>query len=744
VLYPLHGSVRLSARGRLMLAVQAAFFGATWVAAMGPAVAQEAGTAILAPVTVMGNGSAFDPTVGYVATETVTATKTDTPIIEIPQSISVITQDQIREQGATSLNQVLRYTSGVAPETRGSAATRLDQFTVRGFQATTFLDGLRVFGSRDALPQVDAYRLERVDVLKGPSSVMFGQGGPGGLVNQVSKRPLSERLREVELQVGNFDYRRANFDFSGPLDQSGSLLYRLTGSGYMSDGQIDHVKERRYFIAPAVTWRNADTRITLLANLQRDPHMGSYGGVPALRTVMKAPDGRQLKPSFYDGDKGFEKSDRRHASIGYQAEHRFNDTLTVRSNARYLHAEGIYRSVYSIQGNTATGYLDPGMTLLNRSKYGTNVEMDTFSIDNHAQANFRTGLLAHTVLAGFDFSHQDSDTRGSLATAAPPLNVFNPDYRQDIGDLTWYSQANQRQYQTGVYLQDQVKIDRLSILMGGRYDWSRTVGETTLLANNAQSSSASRAEAFTWRGGLIYNFDNGIAPYFSYSESFEPQSGTDRSGSPFDPLQGQQYEVGVKYQPVGTNALFTAAVFDIRRKNLLTPIPDCQGANCQEQTGEVKTQGLELEARAEPLKGLSLIGNYSYIDNVYTKDNATANRPSLEGKSVYGVPVHQASAWGRYQLQSGPLAGVGLAAGVRYLGTSQGGSQNNFRVPAVTLVDAAIDYDMGRANAALKGMNVALNVSNLFDKTYVASCFSDVSCWYGYQRSIKASLRYRW
>src|SRR5690606_15792705 len=205
-----------------------------------------------------------------------------------------------------TLNQVLRYTSGIAPETRGATATRLDQFTVRGFSATTFLDGLRIFGSRDALPQIDAYRLQQVDVLKGPSSVMFGQGGPGGIVNQVSKRPTADARREVELQVGNFDYRRANFDFSGPTDESGRFLYRLVGSGYLSDGQIDETKERRYFISPSFTWQpSKHTRLTLLANLQRDPDMGSYGSLPRVRTLLDAPDGYRLGAAFYDGDAGF-------------------------------------------------------------------------------------------------------------------------------------------------------------------------------------------------------------------------------------------------------------------------------------------------------------------------------------------------------------------------------------------------------------------------------------------------------
>ncbi|WP_233208325.1 TonB-dependent siderophore receptor [Pollutimonas subterranea] len=706
---------------------------------MAPSVfAQEATEATqLAPVTVVGSSG---EAIGYVAEQTSTATKTDTPLIEVPQSISVITEDQMREQGAQTLNQVLRYTSGIAPETRGATASRLDQFTVRGFSATTLLDGLRVFGSRDALPQVDAYRLQQVDVLKGPSSVMFGQGGPGGVVNQISKRPTSDARNEVELQVGNFDYRRANFDFSGPVDESGQFLYRLTGSGYMSDGQLNETEERRYFISPSFTWQpSSDTRLTLLANLQRDPDMGSYGSLPRVRTLVDAPDGYRLPPDFYDGDAGFETSDRRNHSIGYDFEHRFNDAFTVRSNARYLHAEGVYRSVYS------NGYV-PGSNyrLLTRSKGGTDVSMDTYVIDNHLQGKFVSGALEHTVVAGVDFAHLDSDTLASSFDATLPLDVFNPNYHQNIGQLNWISDTNQRQYQTGVYLQDQIKIDRRSVLLGGRYDWSRTVTNGTNLTSSAATSSATRAEAFTGRVGVIYNFDNGIAPYISYAESFEPQSGTDANNKPFDPLEGEQCEIGVKYQPPGTNALYSMAAFDTRRKNMLTTIPGCVGSRCQEQTGELRTQGLELEARSELARGLSVIANYSYIANEYTKDNATATRPSLEGTTPYGIPKHQASVWARYQLQSGPLAGLGMAAGARYLGSSSGGTNDAFKVPAATLVDAAIDYDLGRASASLKGMSVALNVNNLFDKEYVASCYSEEWCWYGYQRSIRASLRYRW
>lgn len=213
-------SLRVSSR--VLPAARSAAYVLLTTAATFAALAQDA-VPVLNTVTIQGGGSAFDPTVGYLAQETVTATKTDTPVVEITQSISTVTQDQIRETGATTLNQALRYTSGVKPESRGPVATPVDQFTVRGFGASSLLDGLRVFGSRDALPQVDSYRLERIDVLKGPSSVMFGQGGPGGIVNQISKRPLTERLNEVEVQAGKFDYRRTNVDFSGPLDENKTL-----------------------------------------------------------------------------------------------------------------------------------------------------------------------------------------------------------------------------------------------------------------------------------------------------------------------------------------------------------------------------------------------------------------------------------------------------------------------------------------------------------------------------------------
>ncbi|AMD45965.1 TonB-dependent siderophore receptor [Bordetella holmesii] len=706
-----------------------------------------AGAQTLAPIAVTGLGGSTTQTFGYVAKASQSATKTDTPLIETPQSISVITRDQMTEQGAQSLNQVLRYTAGVATETRGATATRLDQFTVRGFSASTYLDGMRVFGGRDALPQVDAYRLERVDVLKGPSSVMYGQGGPGGVVNQVSKRPMDERYNEVEVQAGNYHLRRLNMDFSGPIDDDATLLYRLNGSAYDTNGQISHTKEQRYFIAPAFTWRpNADTSLTVLTHFQHDPDMGSYGAAPPMRTVMSAPDGRKLSARYYDGDADFEKSDRKSYSLGYIFEHRFNDTFKASQSLRFQHSEGVYRSVYGASSRYF-GYTGPDYLYQQRASIATDVDVDAFTIDNNLQANLHTGPLSHTILLGFDYQHIHTDTLAGYGSA-PPQNVFNPNYHMNIAVPAFSSDQTQRQLQTGLYAQDQIKWDRLSLLLGGRYDWARTHTGTDNLATSRHSSSSLAAEAFTGRAGLIYNFDNGLAPYASYSESFEPQSGTGWNNQAFKPIEGKQYEVGLKYQPVGSNALVTVAAFDIRRDNMLTTDPDpahmCGSGRCQIQAGQVRTKGFELEAKAEVLRGLSVTAAYTYLDNKYEKANADTAGLNLKGHRPAGVPAHQASVWTRYQLQDGPLAGLGLGAGVRYLGSSWGNDNNTYKVPSTTLVDLMLDYDLGRMTASLKGMQVALNVSNLFNKEYIATCSGDAWCWFGYQRSIKASLRYRW
>lgn len=734
---------------------------ATALALAGPgqAGAQEvaAGTVVLPEVRVQAaTERGHSPVPGFVAGVSASGTKTDTPIIETPQSISVVTADEIQARNARNINQALRYTVGAVPETRGSAAVRLDQLTIRGYSPAQFLDGMRLAGGRDANPSLDAYRLERLEVLRGPASVLYGQSPPGGILNAVSKRPTQERIREVLLEAGTRSRYRAAGDISGQLDDNGQWLGRLTGSYSEGDGELDETRERRYFISPALTWRpTTDTTITLLGHYQRDPESGSYGGVPAWGSVLVTPAGR-VGTRFYDGDPNFERSNREHYMIGYQAEHRFNETFTVRQNARYLHTQGEYRSLY---GSAVT----PDYRRVLRSVYGTDTDVDVFTIDNQLQAKFETGPVAHTVLAGLDYYRvlQDTYTGQNVFGAASARSIrtqdlFNPVYANQ--NTVWpgfSSYASQRTNQLGTYLQDQLRIGKLVLLAGGRLDWSDSTTENRSVATGRLTSTSRQTDhAFTGRAGAVYLFDSGFAPYVSYSESFEPQSGTDRFGAGFDPTTGRQYEVGLRYQPPGTNLSLSAAVFDLVRQNVLSTDP--VNPNFSTQSGETRSRGLELEAKATLAEGLSLTAAYAYLDVEYSRSNNTtrvdlgispapAAGPaiSLEGKTPAAIPRHSGSAWLDYTAPEGRLAGLGLGAGVRYLGATWADPANTLRVDSATLFDAAIRYDLGQLGQNFQGMQLSANINNVADTRYVASCLSYAWCWYGYGRTVTASLRYR-
>lgn len=686
------------------------------------------GAAVLPPLTIEGQGgnleTATGPVDGYVATRATAGSKTDTPLIETPQSISVIPRDQIADQNAQSLNQVLRYTAGVTPETRGAVATRYDMFTIRGFDAQRFWNGLKQQGLYYIEPQLDPYLMERVEVLKGPSSTLYGQAPAGGIANQVSKRPGETALNEVGIEAGSNAHYRLTGDFAGKIDPEGKLLYRLTGVGLTEDGQINMTENERIAIAPSVTWlADDDTSLTLLGLVQSDPKGNSYGGIPPQGTVLPNPFGT-IPVDFYDGDPNYEKMVRQQQALGYEFDKRFSDVWSFRSNGRVHHTKMAYDSIY------ADGMRADNINL-KRGTASSRESLMTYALDNQVETRFGTGPVNHTLVTGFDYQHLN----GSYATgfgSAPDLNVFNPVYYQAI-TAPARSRKESRAEQVGVYTQDQMRFGGGFILtLGLRHDNSQidTTDETGKVVKQDDS-------AWTGKAGLMYNFASGMAPYVSYSEAFTPQGGTTFGGEPFKPEDAKQYEVGLKYQPPGTRSLYTAAVFDLTRTNVKSADP--AHAFYSLQTGEVKSRGLELEARFGVTDQLDLIGAYTLLDTELTKD--TEN----QGKRIAAVPEHQASAWAVYRMPSGtPYKGLSLGAGVRYTGETVNTS-NKISVSPVTLVDAMISYDLGALSNNYTGMEVTLNVKNLFDTTYVASCYYGESwCAYGYERTITAGLRYRW
>ncbi|WP_183437294.1 TonB-dependent siderophore receptor [Methylobacterium sp. R2-1] len=711
-----------------------------------------------------GPGGASGPVPGYVASRSTVGTKTDTPILETAQSISVISREQIQDQNALTINQALRYTPSVTTEQRGGAgSTRLEQFSIRGFTAPLFLDGLSLPGSRDAFPTVDPYRLERVDVIKGPASVLYGQSGPGGIVNLVSKVPQFVRHGEIFVQGGGFNEVRGGFDVGGPVgDGSGGVAdqfaYRVIGLGWKGDGPAVTTEVERFFINPSLTWRpDADTQLTIIGNYQRDPFSGFYGGFPAIGTVFPRNFGNgtvgRLPVDFYDGDRNIERSDRNQASISYLFDHRINEHLRFHSAGRYLRSEGDYRSVYGAF-NTVTASSGP---ILGRSQGGTQVGIDAWTMDNNFVANFDTGPVAHTALLGVD--HRTFRTR-TLATPfprAPDLNVLFPNYEMNINFPAFSTEAAITAEQTGVYFQDQIKFDRLVLTLGGRYDIARQSGPTRTLATGALAIQNAPADAFTGRASLLYLFDNGVAPYVSYSEAFEPITGGRIFDPTFgtvgripDPISSNQYEAGIKYQPPGTDILLTAAAFDIRRSNATQPDPTPNRQGFVVQTGEVGVQGIEFEARVNVSENLNLIGGFSILDTrnvsdiTNTTNELTGQPVPLVGRRPVLVPDSTASLFVDYRFAEGPLLGLGIGGGVRYLGPSWGDPANTFKVPASVLVDALLTYDLKHLDATLQGFQLQVNAQNLLDDRYVTGCFSYQTCFYGLPRTVYGALRYRW
>jgi iron complex outermembrane receptor protein len=680
----------------------------------------------LAPIQVEGESqveTATGPVEGYVAERARSATKTDTPLIETPQSVSVISAQQIQDQQARDLRSVLRYVGGAVPELRGNVASRYDQIKLRGFDPDQYLDGLRLPTYYYSLPKVDPYLLERVEVIKGPASVLYGRTPPGGVINLVSKRPTEDQVNEVYLEGGNDSRAEMGFDIGGQLDEDGNALYRVVATGSQRNGPQETVQTKNFSIAPSLRLRLSEvTELTLLAKYRSDPEAGSYGALPYQGTVDPLANGSKLPRDFYDGDNSFENFDRKQTMLGYEFSHWFNDDLQFRQNFRFDDSEIDYRSVYG------TGLID--QDTLGRGTAASRENMQSLAVDNQLLGYVDTGPVSHTLLIGFDHQNTDAD-RATGFGPAPPLQLVGGDHSQTIVDPD-RTRYDFDQDQTGFYAQDQAKIGRLTMLAGGRYDSIQTSQTTSFGASRDTRTD----RAFSGRLGALYNFDNGIAPYVAYTESFQAPSINGVSAEVLEPTEGEQYEIGLKYQPPGSNALFTASAFQITQTNVNGPtLPD----GTVSQTGEVEVQGVEFEAKASLMRGLDLSAAATWLDSEITRDE-TGN----QGNELQQTPDYTASLWLAYTQPAGPWKGLGGGAGVRYIGEQQITNANELQVPDYTVADASIHYELGGLKPAWDGWRVGLNMQNVFDKKYVSSCTTQNFCYFGYGRETTATVSYRW
>lgn len=667
--------------------------------------------------------TATGPVNGYIAKKSATSTKTDTPIIETAQSISVITKERLQAQGANDLGQALRYTPGVQGEPFG-VEPRFTFLRIRGFDASTtglFRDGLKLSNPGFSISYgLEPYGSERIEVMRGPASVLYGQASPGGLVNYVTKRPTQNMVNEFAVQLGSFDRKQTTLDVGGNIDDAGALSYRLTGLVRDSQTQLDYVNDDRVYIAPSLTWKISDaTNITFLSHYQKDDTRSSQA-LPANGTLFSNPNGN-ISLDTFTGEPNVDRYEREELALGYLFEHQFNDNLTFRQNTRYLKSDLDDISVFSLSVN-------PDQRTVNRGFFKNLGKLASYTIDNQLQYTFNTGALAHTLLGGYDYQHIDLDSFQAFG-GAPSLDIFNPVYGAAVADAAPFRNDNTTQIQSGVYLQDQIKYDQWHFSLAGRYDAAETITKNRLSNGRTKQTD----DEFTGKLGALYQFDNGISPYFSYSESFLPALGTDLNGQAFKPENANQYEVGVKYQPINQRSFIGIGVFELTREDFLQTNP---ATFAQEQRGEAKSTGLEIEGLANFNENLDFIFNYTIMDVEVTKTNDLTE----QGQRPVQTPAQLASIWADYHFKGGTFNGLSTSLGVRYIGSSFGDAQNTVKVPAVTLFDAAIRYDW-------KNARLAINAQNLFNKEYIGSAFvrgTDAFAVTGQERTVNATLTYRW
>ena len=641
----------------------------------------------------------------YVEPNATTATRIDTPLRDVPQSIQVIPQEVLEDQQVIRLNDALRNVSGVTPAGNDPRGQR---FNVRGFNDTAQLrDGFRIssVGGQNIGFQ-ELANVEQIEVLKGPASILFGAVEPGGVINLVSEQPLREPFYELGFRLGNRGLLEPSLDFSGPLTEDGHLLYRLNALYRNENSFRDFNTDiERFFIAPTIGWQISDrTDLTLSLEYSDDQRPTDFGLVADGDGVLDIPFDRNLG----------EPEDRLTAEFlrtGYRFEHRFSDNWKIRNGFNYIN----YDEQFTSAGlNLTGGVVGPnGELFRNFQAFGS--QQDIYELQTNVVGEFTTGSIEHTLLAGIDLFRRDveDDPLQVDFTPLPPLNVFDPVYNQtarpDFDSLPSVFENETRTDLLGVYLQDQVSFsDNLKLLAGFRYEaFEQNTTSSSTFFPITSPETRQTGDAFSPRMGLVYQPVEDVALFASYSRSFSPNTGTTIDGDILEPEEGEQFEVGVKAELLGDLLSINLAYFDITLQNVQTVDPNNLFSSVA--TGEERSQGVELDVIGEILPGWNLVANYAYIDARITEDNT-----GLEGNRRFNVPNHNFNVWTTYDIQDGPLEGLGFGLGFNFVSERFGDNANSYELDSYFLTNASISYRRDNWRAGL-------NIRNLFDVDYIES-----------------------
>jgi iron complex outermembrane receptor protein len=632
---------------------------------------------------------------GYRVPNASTATRTDTAILDTPQSIQVIPQQILRDQQIIRVDQALRNVSGVTGDlgTFGS----IQGLTIRGFTTDSFAntsllrDGFRVYYNLG--PQETA-NLEQIEVLKGPSSVLYGQNDPGGIINLVTKQPLSQPFYNLEFQAGSFGLIRPTLDLTGPLDANGNLLYRLNLAYQRSDGFRDfQTDNERFFIAPVLKWKISDrTNLTFSLEYLNDKSPADFG-IPAFgRGVLDAPRDR-----IFGEPDDFVKT--RTLSIGYNLEHQFDNNWTLRNAFRYVDQNYRISAALPIAFDEITG-------IFNRAYGGREYQSNDYSLQTNVVGKFETGSIKHTLLAGVDLNWSKLNDVFSKVIFEPPvpLNAFNPVYglfpRPNFDTIPQTLEEFDIDInRTGVFIQDQIAFsDQLSLVLGLRFD---------TINNRDTFSGVTRFDsAWSPRIGLVYKPAEIVALFANYSQSFTPNLGQDIDGKFLEPEKAQGYEFGAKIELLNRKLFATLSYFDITKQNVATSVPPLGLFSVA--TGKQRSQGIEFDVSGEILPNWNVIGFYAYTNARITEDN---DIPA--GNRLPGSPYSSFGLWTTYQIPDGDLQGLGFGLGVNYVGNRVGDRENTFEVGDYFLTNAAIFYKRDQ-------WRIGLNFNNLFNTNYIS------------------------
>lgn len=622
---------------------------------------------------------------GYRVPNASTATKTDTPLRDIPGSIQVIPRQLLEDQNTIRIQEALENVSGIRKE-GNYGGTDAGGFNIRGFaQDGNFRNGL---SDNDFYSTVDTANIDRIEVLKGPASVLFGQAEPGGIVNVVTKQPVRTPYYSAELNVGNNAFYRPSFDISGPLTADGSLLYRLNVAYQNSESFRDFNFTERILVAPVITWKISD-RTTLTFDLEYqnnnylfDRGIPSLGNRPAPIPISRLIG---LPQSLYD-DSTFR--------VGYRLEHQFSNDWQLRHAFSFV--SGQSEGTYAIGGNELVDNQFAPI-FVGRDNFSRKI----YTLQTELVGKFKTGSIVHQPLLGVEL-RRNVWTYNSFDVADPLLlDIFSPNYDVDlpaIPDEKTFSYVTRRDT-LGIYLQDQITFaDNLKVLVGGRFDAFRR-------REDFGTPEEESLTAFSPRVGIVYQPIQPISLYASYTRSFQPDRFLGRSitNEPFKPTEGTQYEVGIKAD-ISNRLSATLSAFQLTKTNVLTPDPIDPDFSIQ--VGEQRSRGIELDISGEILPGWDIIASYAYIDAVTSKDN---NIPV--GNRLINVPEHAASLWTKYELQSGNLKGLGFGLGLYYVGDRNADLENTSILSSYFRVDSAIYYRRNNWRAAL-------NFRNLFNEAY--------------------------